>query len=267
MTRWKDKTVLVTGGSMGLGRAIAETFANAGAQVMVAARDERRVVDATDAWRTAGLRVLGTTVDVTNDDDVGRLFAHVANTWGRLDVLVNCVGRSSRGSVTDTTAGDYAELLELNFLSAVRCTTAALPQLRRARGHVVLIGSLASKAASPYMGAYAASKFPLVAYAQQLRLELGPEGLHTLLVCPGPISRDDAGSRYDATAANLPESASQPGGGVKLRGIDPLLLSRRIVRYCELRKPELVVPGRARLLFALAQLWPGLGDWLVRRNT
>ncbi|MCE9554520.1 MAG: hypothetical protein K8T91_14260 [Planctomycetes bacterium] len=64
-----------------------------------------------------------------------------------------------------------------------------------------------------------------------------------------------------------PRRVFEPGGGAKLASIDPLLLAQRIVRACERRKPELVVPGRARLLFALAQLWPGLGDWLVQRNT
>jgi NAD(P)-dependent dehydrogenase (short-subunit alcohol dehydrogenase family) len=267
MTRWNNKTVLVTGGSMGLGRAIAQTFAQAGAEVMIAARDEPRVSQAADALRGAGLRVLGIAADVTKDEDVHKLFDHIESTWGGLDVLVNCVGRSTRRALGDTTVEDFAQLLEINFLSAVRATMAALPYLRKSRGHVVLIGSLASKTASPYLGAYAASKFPLVAYAQQLRLEFGKEGLHTLLVCPGPIKRDDAGSRYDTESANLPDSARHPGGGVKLAGIDPLLLSKRIVRYCELRKPELVVPGRARLLFALAQLWPSLGDWFVRRMT
>jgi short-subunit dehydrogenase len=117
------------------------------------------------------------------------------------------------------------------------------------------------------LGAYPASKFPLAAYAQQLRLELGPLGLHTLLVCPGPIRRDDAGSRYDSKAGDLPAAAREPGGGVKLKGIDPDWLARRILVACERRQAELIVPGRAKLLFAISQLWPALGDWIVTRMT
>ena len=149
----------------------------------------------------------------------------------------------------------------------MRVSREALPHLVAGRGHLVFIGSLASKSASRYLGAYPASKFPLAAYAQQLRLELGPQGLHTLLVCPGPIRRDDAGQRYDAAAANLPPEARRPGGGVKLKGIDPDWLAARILRTCERRKPELVVPARARLLFAISQLWPRWGDWIVTRMT
>jgi short-subunit dehydrogenase len=135
------------------------------------------------------------------------------------------------------------------------------------RGHVVQVGSLSSKTASRHLGAYPASKFPLAAYAQQLRLELAPQGLHCLLVCPGPIRREDAGSRYDAAAGNLPPEARQPGGGVKLKGIDPEWLAGRILSACERRQAELIVPARAKLLFAISQLWPTLGDWIVKRMT
>jgi short-subunit dehydrogenase len=139
--------------------------------------------------------------------------------------------------------------------------------LLASRGHVVQIGSLAARVASRYLGPYPASKFPLVAYAQQLRLELGPQGLHVLLVCPGPLRRDDSGQRYDDQAEALPPEARRPGGGARLKAIDPHDLARRIARACERRQPELVVPGKARLLFALSQLWPGLGDYLLLRAT
>ena len=205
--------------------------------------------------------------DVTRQADVERLVSTVVGEQGRLDLLVNCAGRSSRGAIVETTAEQFQELLELNFLAAVRTTQAALPHLLKARGHVVQIGSLAAKTASPHLGAYPASKFPLAAYCQQLRLELGPQGLHVLLVCPGPLRRDDAGTRYDAASANLPDSARKPGGGVKLKGIDPDWLARRILTACERRKAELIVPGKARLLFAISQLWPSLGDWIVKRMT
>ena len=89
-------------------------------------------------------------------------------------------------------------MIDLNFLSTVRVTQAALPHLLKTGGHLVQIGSLATKIASRYLGAYAASKFPVAAYCQQLRLELGPQGLHTLLVCPGPIRRDAANSACEA---------------------------------------------------------------------
>lgn len=88
-----------------------------------------------------------------------------------------------------------------------------------------------------------------------------------LLVCPGPIAREDSGSRYDKQSSDLPKSAKQPGAGVKLKGIPPALLAAKILRACQRRQPELVVPAKAKLLFAISQLSPAMGDWLLKRMT
>ena len=130
--------------------------------------------------------------DITEQDQVDALFAQTLDRFGRLDVLVNNAGRSMRGKLADTTPEQFRDLMELNLLALVRCTRAALPHLLAQRGHVVNIGSLASKSAARWVGAYPATKFAVAAYTQQLRLELTPEGLHVLLVCPGPIARAGA---------------------------------------------------------------------------
>ena len=101
----------------------------------------------------------------------------------------------------------------------------------------------------------------------QLRLELGPEGLHVLLVCPGPIARDDPRLYPLEGAEAIPEQARKPGAGVKVGAIPPERLTRAILRACQHRKPEIVMPGKARLLFAISQLFPKLGDWIVLRKT
>ena len=157
--------------------------------------------------------------------------------------------------------------MRLNFLATVHCTRAALPHLLASQGHLVNIGSLAAKTAAPYLGAYPASKFAVAAYSQQLRLELGPQGLHVLLVCPGPILRADGGSRYDEQTAGLPPVARQAGGTSRLRPIPPARIASKVVRYCERRKPELVMPARVRLLLALAQLFPSLADKIIRSGS
>jgi len=267
MPIWNSKVALITGGSAGLGLALARQFVGAGARVVIAGRDGAKLQAAAKELVTAGERVAGIAADVTRQEDVDRLVAETIAKFGRLDVLVNCAGKSARGTALETTPEQFQELWELNFLATVRCTQAAAPHLIANRGHVVNIGSLASKSAAKYLGAYPASKFPVAAYSQQLRLELSERGLHVLLVCPGPIRRDDAGERYLTQAANIPAAARKPGGGVKLKGIDPDALARQILRACERRQTELVVPGKSRLLFAIAQLWPNLGDWLLNRLT
>jgi len=267
LSYWKDKVALVTGGSKGLGLAIARALVAEGAKVVIAARNQEQLSAAAAELSTDDRKAGWLPADLTQGDQVAAVITEVIKLHGRLDLLVNCVGKSDRGAVADLSADRFRELLELNFLSTVGTTKAALPYLGQTRGHVVFISSLAGKIASRYLGAYAASKFPLAAYAQQLRLEGESQGLHTLLVCPGPIRRDDAGSRYDREAAGLPDEARKPGGGVKLKGIDPDWLATRILKACEGRQAELIVPARAKLLFAIAQLWPGLGDWIVGRMT
>lgn len=267
VTDWKDKVALITGGSAGLGRALAARLAHRGARVVIVARGAEPLQATAAALRQAGGDVEPIVADITKQADVDRLFQEVHQRYGRLDLLINCAGRSSRGEILQTTPEQFQELWELNFLALVRCTRAAAPELLRTQGHVVNIGSLAAKSASRFLGAYPASKFPVAAYSQQLRLELEPYGLHVLLVCPGPIAREEPGDRYADQSAGLPESARRPGGGVKVKAIDPEWLSERILEACQSRQPELIVPAKARLLFTLSQISPRLGDWLVRKMT
>jgi uncharacterized protein len=267
MNYWRDKVTVVTGGSAGLGFTLSQALVAAGARVVLVARDEARLDEAAGLLRQTGGQITAVAADITTDADVQRIMDTALQSYGRLDALFNNAGMSDRGEALRTPLDRYRELWELNFLAAVRCAQAAAPLLIPNRGHLVFIGSLAAKGASRYLGAYPASKFPLAALAQQMRLEQGPQGLHVLLVCPGPIARDDAGRRYQTQAEGLPDSAQQPGGGVKLKGLPAEWLATKILRACQHRHAELIVPGRARWLFALAQIWPSLADWILRRVT
>jgi short-subunit dehydrogenase len=268
-TDWHGKVVMVTGGSSGLGKAVARAFAQRGAQVVIAARRADALAAVADEFRAEGLEVAAVAADITRAEDVERLFTKTIERFGRLDVLVNNAGRSMRRPIAETTSDDFRELLDLNVVALVRCTQAALPHLLASRGHIVNIGSLAGKSAARYIGAYPATKFAVTAYSQQLRLELAPHGLHVLLVCPGPIARDRSGGDGDRPAAEvgaegLPASAYQPGAGVRTKLLSPTRLADEIVRACEARRSELIRPRSARLFFALMQLSPRLGDWLVK---
>ena len=261
---WHNKVVLVTGGSSGLGRIIAETFRRAGAKLALVALEQA------DVERTAaemGSDTLPIHADITRQEDVDRIFEMVKKHFSGLDVLVNNAGRSMRGKVLETMPEQFQALFDLNVLGTIRCTRAAVPMLLKRKGHIVNIGSLAAKSAAKYVGAYPVSKFAIAAYSQQLRLELGDNGLHVLLVCPGPIRREDERLYPLEGLEGIPESARQPGAGVKVGRIDPNRLAQKILTYCERRKPELIVPSKARILFALSQLFPTLGDWVVKKST
>ncbi len=267
MSYWQGKVVLITGGGSGLGLRLAAHWARQGAELVLADLSSEALQQAKESLATCAVPVHDVVTDITNQDSVESLFEQVDQRCGRLDVLVNCAGRSGRGAVMDTTPETFQAFLDLNFLGTVRCSRAAAGRLLRTGGHLVNIGSLAAKMASRYLGAYPVSKFAVAAYTHQLRLELGPQGLHVLLVCPGPIARADAGQRYAEQAAHLPASAQRPGGGVRIKGLDPDYLASQILQACQRRQAELVLPRKARLLAAILQLWPAWGDRIINRRT
>ena len=126
---WVGKVVLVTGSSSGLGRALAETFARAGANVVLSARSADALESVAAELRSLGGSVAAIPADVTQQDQVDNLIEQTVRQFGRLDVLVNNVGRSTRGALLDTTPEEFASLMDMNFLSAVRCTRAAAARI------------------------------------------------------------------------------------------------------------------------------------------
>jgi short-subunit dehydrogenase len=267
MTYWHGKRAVITGGSSGLGRALAAALVERGARVAIVARGREALDQSAAELSAGGGEVLPIAADVTNAAEFERASMAVRERWGGVDFFCHSAGRSMRGDVLATSPDAFRELWELNFLSAVHGAQMFAESLCQSRGHLVLIGSLASKVAPRYLGGYPASKFALAALAQQLRLEIGPRGGHVLLVCPGPIARGDAAPRYAENSPGVPAAALRPGGGAKVTAIDPDRLAAKILRACERCRPELIVPARARFLFALSQLSPALGDWFLRKNT
>lgn len=265
MSYWQNKICLITGGSAGLGLAIGHALADRQAKVILVARRQEPLDAAAAEIRKRGAEALAIAADMAWQEDVDRVAGEVADRFGRLDMLVNCAGRSTRSAILETSPEDFLQLIEANLITTVRATRALAPLLIASRGHLVNVGSLASKVAAPYLGAYPASKHAIAAYTQQLRLELGPQGLHAMLVCPGPIARHDAGTRYVAEAPGVPADAQAPGGGARVKSLDPDRLAADILKACESRRLELIAPAKARLLFAISQLSPRLGDWLLQR--
>ncbi len=264
MAKWQDKIVVVTGGSAGLGLAIARAFGRRGARPVLISRNEQNLQIAADELGKDSIVADSLVADALDEPQVARAVDEIVRRYGKIDVLVNCVGRSTRVEVTQATTADYLELLEVNFLSAVNFTRLCLPALERASGHVVNIGSLASKTAWPFLAPYTASKFALSGFTKQLQVE-GPRNVHFMLVCPGPIKRDDAGFRYDRSGNQVPERALQPGAGAKIEGLTAADVVRKIVRGCERRKLEIVMPWRARILFVILAISPRVANWILRR--
>lgn len=258
---------LITGGSAGLGLALARAAVAEGMRVTLVGRDAGRLDSAAEQLRKhrPGCTIATIAADLAAAGEPARVAA-MAQAEQPLDFVCHAAGLSSRGRLIDTPRADFERLMAINFFAAAELAGALAEPLAERNGRFVLIGSLATRVAPAFLGAYSASKHPLAALAQQLRMEHGEQGLRTLLVCPGPIARADAGERYSDQATDLPDSAKRPGGGAKVKVIDPDWLVRRILTESRQGRRELVVPTKARLLFTLSQVSPRLGDWLLRRS-
>lgn len=189
----------------------------------------------------------------------------VIEDHGQIDVWINNAGKSDRETAKEITVQQCQDAIEMNFLSAVRCTKEVMPHLIQSQGHLINMVSLAAKSAGPFIGTYAIGKHPLTAYTQQLRPELKRDGAHVMFVCPGPIVRDDPSPRYEVTD-DLPASASKPGAGIRLNLIDPAVLTKKIIKGCESHKPEIIIPRKARFFFALFQLFPRFADSYISKK-
>ena len=286
-TAWRDRRVIVAGGTTGFGVVLARRLLAAGCRVLVVGRSSESVrraletLEGTDA--TAGgaapppptVRACGVAADLARPGEGSRVVGEALRRLGGVDDLFFCVGRSGRARILDTSPGDLVAAFEVNLLTAVEITRAVADDVSAARGHLVYLGSLAGKLVTPWMGAYCVGKGALAAWVDAVRLEMAPRGAHVLLVSPGPIARaadadtaaDPQPGRYADAVANaaLPASANRPGGGAPVRAIDPEWLAGRILAACERRAAELVVPRKAAWLAGLIEWCPDAGRRLLGR--
>ncbi len=186
----KDKVAIVTGSTKGIGRAIAESFLEAGARVIVSARTAGEVVAAgRDLERRHPGRVLARPCDVRREDQVAALFADADRAFGGVDVLVNNAGVGFFKNLEEMTLEDWNTILETNLTGVFLCSRAAIPRMRkRGGGYIFNISSLAGKNAFPTATAYNASKFGLNGLSEALMQEVRHDGIKVSYVMPGSVS-------------------------------------------------------------------------------
>ena len=276
---WAEQRVIVCGGTSGLGLQLVIAAAEQNANIIIVGRDRLRLETAKAMAMNHGARSVAIYSIDLSLKEASRTPPHTLETtdeaklraWlndNQVDLLLNAVGRSDRGPLEMLNDTELASMLNDNVMCTWNMTRMALDSIKRARGTIVNIGSLAGLVPAPGMGGYSISKSALTALSRQLRVELASSGVHVLLVCPGPITRDDSATRYQKLAKQRGlemDSAIMPGGGVKLRTIDPKVLCQKILDAAHRRKKELVTPGKASLLAGISDLWPSLADWILKK--
>jgi dehydrogenase/reductase SDR family member 7B len=181
----KDKVILITGASSGIGKALAIKFAQEGSKVMMGARTLEQLAEVGGEIRKAGGTVAWTKLDVTQQADCELFVAEALKEFGRVDVLINNAGISMRALFQDLDVEVIQRLMQVNFFGTVYCTKAALDQIIRHQGSIVGISSIAGYRGLPGRTGYSASKFAMHGFLEALRTELLRKNVHVLLACPG----------------------------------------------------------------------------------
>jgi NADP-dependent 3-hydroxy acid dehydrogenase YdfG len=205
MNRLDGRTALVTGASSGIGEATAVALAQAGAKVAIAARRVDRLQALAERLRPLGAEPLVLEADLVDEHVAQRIVRDTESHFGRLDILVNNAGVMYLEPVAEADLGRWRRMLELNVLSLIASTQAALAGMRARRdGHIVNVSSTAGRIANPNAAAYSATKFGVVAFSEALRREVYADNIRVSVIEPGVVEtelRDHIG--HAATQASL----------------------------------------------------------------
>jgi NAD(P)-dependent dehydrogenase (short-subunit alcohol dehydrogenase family) len=209
MAELMNTIVLVTGGSGGLGRALARAFARQGSRVVIAARSEAKLKEAAEEIGGEGGQVLALPCDVAEKKQVEELAAAIRQRWGAVQILINNAGVARAASFLETTDAMWDEILRTNLTGTFYCCKVFLPGMIEAKwGRIINIGSTTSKVGYSHVAAYVSSKHGLLGLTRALALETARMGITVNAICPGYL--DD-----ELTHANAQRMAEKTGKSVE----------------------------------------------------
>lgn len=255
----KNKTVIITGASSGIGKACAEEFARQGANLVLGARQYVTLCEITQDLETRyGIKAVAVQCDVSKEADCEHLVKQAFLTFSRIDILINNAGISMRALFKDLDLIVLRNLMDVNFWGTVYCTKYALPELLKNKGSVVGISSIAGYRGLPGRTGYSASKFAMNGFLEALRVENLKTGLHVMVASPG------------FTASNIRNKALVKDGSVQGESSmeeEKMMSSEKvaeiIVGGIVARKRTLIMTGQGKLTVFLNKLVPAFLDGLV----
>lgn len=200
----KNKVAIITGGTRGIGYAIAKKFLENNAKVAILGSKEETVTKAINSLKEENKTydLIGFYPDLTNEDSVKEMFEKVKKEYGKIDILINNAGISSRTPLTEHTIEEFDKITDLNIKSAFVCSKVAVDYLRDTKGVILNTSSMVSKYGQPSGVMYPASKFAINGMTLSLARELAPLGIRVNAVAPG-ITKTDM-------VASLPEEMIKP---------------------------------------------------------
>ena len=254
----KNKIVIVTGASSGIGKATALIFAQKGAHLVLAARSVAKLNILLEQLTPFGVEVLIVPTDVSKEADCKNLMDKALEKFGRIDVLVNNAGISMRAAFADLELDVLKKVMDVNFWGTVFCTRYAMGSILKSKGSIVGVSSIAGYKGLPGRTGYSSSKFAMHGFLESIRIENLKKGIHVLIACPG------------FTASNIRNTALDSNGSVQgetprdeQKMMQPEEVAKAIVIAVEKRKDRLTLTTNGKLTVFLNKFFPKMVDKLV----
>jgi short-subunit dehydrogenase len=259
MSFFKDKVVVITGGSEGIGKAMIEILIPLGAKVATCARNYDKLYQLQLQYSNMMLHIM--TCDVSNEQDCKRFIDSTIKTFGGIDILINNAGINIRGFFMDTGIEAVQKVMETNFFGVVYCTRYALPSILEKKGSVIGISSVAGYRGLPGRSGYSASKFALQGWMEAIRTELMGTGINIMWVAPG-----FTGSNIRQAVPISQASTSEAAHSIDEEKMMPAReCAQFILDAVEKRKRSLVLTFTGKRTVLVNKLFPGWADKLVNK--
>lgn len=248
----KEKVVIITGASSGIGKACAEEFARCNAKIVIAARRIDKLENVAHTLSDKyNVDVLPVKTDVSIESNCRNLIEKSVEHFGRIDILINNAGVTMRALFTESKTEVIEKIMNINFWGTVYCTKYALPYLLRSKGSVVAVSSVTGYVGLPGRTAYAASKFAIHGFLESLRMENMKTGLHVLIAAPGFTA---SGIRKNAFLGDGSVQGETPLDESKL--MQPLDVAKKIMNAIKKRKRRLILTRNGKLTVWLHPFFP-----------
>ena len=252
----KDKVVIITGASSGIGLAAARAFAHKGAKVVMAARRLDKLLEI-DKELSSITEILSVKTDVSSESDCKNLIEQAIARFGRVDILVNNAGISMRAMFKDLDLSVIKRLMDVNFWGTVYCTKYALPHILKRHGSIVGVISIAGFKGLPARTGYSSSKFAIYGFLDTLRVEHLKDDLHVMIFAPGFTASN---IREEALVSDGSRQGETPRDEASMMTADEC--ARHLIKGIEKRKAQIVLTPVGKLTVILNKFFPRLVDKL-----